>query len=42
MQGRRGNVSQRHYFLPMMDKNKKKWIKVWDKSLQFGSEGMSI
>ncbi len=29
MQGRRGNVSQRHYFLPMMNNNKKKWIKVW-------------
>jgi len=29
MQGRRGNVSQRHYFLPMMNQNKKKWIKVW-------------
>jgi len=29
MQGRRGNVSQRHYFLPMMNTHKKKWIKVW-------------
>jgi hypothetical protein len=31
MQGRRGNVSQRHYFLPMMNNYKKKWIKVWSK-----------
>jgi len=37
MQGRRGNVSQRHYFLPMMDKNRKKWIKVWDKFLHLRS-----
>jgi intergrase/recombinase len=29
MQGRRGNVSQRHYFLPMMSQNQKKWIKIW-------------
>jgi intergrase/recombinase len=29
MQGRRGNVSQRHYFLPMMNQNKEKWIKIW-------------
>ncbi|MFQ5788596.1 MAG: integrase, partial [Thermodesulfobacteriota bacterium] len=33
MQGRRGNVSQRHYFLPMMNEHKKKWIKVWEKIL---------
>ena len=33
MQGRRGNVSQRHYFLPMMSQNKKKWIKLWNKVL---------
>ena len=30
MQGRRGNVSQRHYFLPMMENYRKKWIKVWN------------
>ena len=30
MQGRRGNVSQRHYFLPLMNNNKKKWVRVWD------------
>ena len=33
MQGRRGNVSQRHYFLPMMNEHRKKWIKVWGKIL---------
>ena len=33
MQGRRGNVSQRHYFLPMMSEHRKKWIKVWGKIL---------
>ena len=33
MQGRRGNISQRHYFLPMMSQNKKKWIKLWNKVL---------
>jgi len=30
MQGRRGNVSQRHYFLPMMGQYKKKWVKIWE------------
>ena len=34
MQGRRGNVSQRHYFLPMMNQHRKKWIKVWKNILQ--------
>jgi len=29
MQGRRGNVSQRHYFLPSMIEHKAKWLKVW-------------
>jgi hypothetical protein len=29
MQGRRGNVSQRHYFLPLMSNNQKKWNKIW-------------
>jgi len=33
MQGRRGNVSQRHYFLPMMQNNRKKWNKIWSKIL---------
>jgi hypothetical protein len=33
MQGRRGNVSQRHYFLPMMGEHKKKWIKIWESIL---------
>jgi len=31
MQGRRGNVSQRHYFLPLLGQNKKKWVNVWKK-----------
>ena len=31
MQGRRGNVSQRHYFLPLMSNNRKKWVRVWNK-----------
>ena len=34
MQGRRGNVSQRHYFLPMMNEHRKKWIKVWRNEIQ--------
>jgi len=29
MQGRRGNVSQRHYFLPLMSNNRRKWIRMW-------------
>ena len=29
MQGRRGNVSQRHYFLPLLGNNKMKWNRVW-------------
>jgi len=33
MQGRRGNISQRHYFLPLMNNNQKKWIKTWNKTL---------
>jgi len=28
-QGRRGNISQRHYFLPMMNEHKDKWNKIW-------------
>jgi intergrase/recombinase len=31
MQGRRGNVSQRHYFLPILNQYKNKWIKIWSK-----------
>jgi len=34
MQGRRGNVSQRHYFLPLMNNNRKKWVRVWNKFLK--------
>jgi intergrase/recombinase len=33
MQGRRGNISQRHYFLPMLNDHKKKWIKIWAEKL---------
>lgn len=29
MQGRRGNVSQRHYFLPMMKTHKQQWTDLW-------------
>ena len=29
MQGRRGNISQRHYYLPAMNDHKRKWLKVW-------------
>ena len=34
MQGRRGNVSQRHYFLPLMSNNQKKWNKIWKNYLK--------
>jgi len=34
MQGRRGNVSQRHYFLPLMQNNKRKWIRMWEPLLK--------
>ncbi|AFS83370.1 hypothetical protein NSED_07890 [Candidatus Nitrosopumilus sediminis] len=34
MQGRRGNVSQRHYFLPMMSNHRRKWKSVWLKVLK--------
>ena len=30
MQGRRGNVSQKHYFLPLMNNNKRKWVRIWE------------
>lgn len=30
LQGRRGNISQRHYFLPTMNQNQKKWEKIWN------------
>jgi len=29
LQGRKGNVSQRHYFLPSMYDHKDKWLAVW-------------
>ena len=31
MQGRTGDVSQRLYYLPMMQNNHKKWQRIWDK-----------
>lgn len=30
MQGRRDNISQRHYFLPMMNTNYKRWARLWN------------
>ncbi|MCP8312920.1 MAG: hypothetical protein H3Z53_00900 [archaeon] len=29
MQGRRGNISERHYFLPLMTESYEKWLEVW-------------
>ncbi|OLC94166.1 MAG: hypothetical protein AUI92_01335, partial [Thaumarchaeota archaeon 13_1_40CM_3_38_6] len=29
-QGRRGNISQRHYFLPSMYEHKSKWLATWN------------
>ena len=29
MQGRSGNVSQRHYYLPSMEEHRNKWLNVW-------------
>jgi len=34
MQGRRGNISQRHYFLPLMQNNRRKWIRMWEPILK--------
>jgi len=31
MQGRSGSISQRHYFLPLMENNRRKWNNVWKK-----------
>jgi hypothetical protein len=31
MQGRSGNISARHYFLPLMEDNRRKWNNVWKK-----------
>ncbi|MEM3173132.1 MAG: integrase [Candidatus Nitrosotenuis sp.] len=30
MQGRRGNISQRHYYLPLMRSSYQRWIRMWD------------
>ena len=34
MQGRKGDVSQRHYFLPMMNQHKENWNKIWEKIIK--------
>ncbi len=34
VQGRTGDISQKHYFLPMMNSHRKKWIKVWDSNIK--------
>ena len=34
MQGRRGNISQKHYYLPSMYDNKTKWLDVWTPIVQ--------
>ncbi|MGQ9469835.1 MAG: integrase [Nitrososphaerales archaeon] len=30
MQGRSGNVSMKHYFLPLLESNRAKWLEVWN------------
>jgi intergrase/recombinase len=30
MQGRTGNVSMKHYFLPLLESNKAKWLEIWN------------
>jgi hypothetical protein len=30
MQGRTGNVSMKHYFLPLLENNKAKWLETWN------------
>ena len=37
IQGRRGNVSQRHYFLPLLNQNQPKWNKIWSKIIKLVS-----
>ena len=34
MQGRKGDISQRHYFLPKMNEHKEKWNAIWIDILQ--------
>ncbi len=34
MQGRKGDVSQRHYFLPMMNQHKEKWNMIWEETIK--------
>ena len=33
MQGRAGTVSDKFYYLPMMEKYRKKWLKLWENVL---------
>lgn len=33
MQGRRGGISQRHYYLPLMKSNYSKWVRLWNPHL---------
>jgi len=42
MQGRRGNVSQRHYFLPLMSNNRKKWVRVWSRILEYKMKSKTL
>ena len=42
MQGRRGNVSQRHYFLPMMNHHRQKWVGIWKPLLINNRKTMNI
>ncbi|MCP8316013.1 MAG: hypothetical protein H3Z52_11935 [archaeon] len=30
MQGRTGNVSMKHYFLPLLENNKQRWLEIWN------------
>jgi len=34
MQGRKGDISQRHYFLPKMNEHQEKWNNIWKRYLQ--------
>jgi intergrase/recombinase len=34
LQGRKGDISQRHYFLPMMNKHQKKWEIIWQSNIK--------
>ncbi len=34
IQGRRGSVSEKHYYLSNMNQHRKKWIKIWNKIIE--------